>query len=87
MLSGVIQELEHELDRSVLYNDPMPKGTLEVSLRKWISELQDAEADMAEEAEKRGSVMACLDHDAEIKSLREAVATLEEKIRQAKEIL
>lgn len=82
-MEELIREMEHELDRSKLFNDPMSKATLEVSLARWISRLKDIEDELLE----KGAAESCLIHDSDIAELRASVVDYEERIRQVKEIL
>jgi hypothetical protein len=75
-----IREMEHELDRLKLFNDPMSRATLEVSLQRWIKALQDYEPDPAD-------CDNCIDYRDQLDETYGALADAEERIRKAKEIL
>lgn len=82
MLRNLITELECNLDRSTLYNDPLQGPSLDAALRKWIDDLNEIQHTIDTEWEHKD-----LGSQAEIDELREALADAESRISQAKEIL
>lgn len=84
-IQRLLIEMEHQLDRSVLYQDPPSKAHFEVMVAHWISELRND--DTYQQGVEAGLVEACLDHEGDLSELRAALADAEARIRQAKEIL
>lgn len=86
MLQKIIHEIEHELDRSKLYGDPPSKELFERLAYGWSRYLHfvadEIEAHCAEQVKT-----ATFEQETEIRELREAIADLEERVRQVKEIL
>lgn len=82
----LLTEMEHQLDRSLLFQDPPSKGQFEVMVARWIAELRVAERTVDDRYEE-GVYDGRKECDSEIAELREALAFLDEKIRQIKEML
>lgn len=81
-IDKLIQEMEYELDRITLYKDAPSEATLEVMLRRWISFVNKAFEELTLSRQD-----PCLDHDQEIKELREALSESQAKLEAIKEIL